>query len=117
MQRNVAAILNEMITAITGIEQTISGVGFVSFTSDWTKRHAVQRGIEIVSEASRNLPGEVLAQYPEIPWPKIKAVGDILRHEYHAIADEVIWNIAVQSLPDLKIALLMMQHEHGEGTP
>ena len=109
MKRNVAAIINEKITAITGIERTISGASLESFTLDWTKRHAVQRGIEIVSEASRRLPSKAQDRHPEIPWPKIKAVGNILRHEYHAIADEVIWNIAKQSLPDLKVALMKMQ--------
>ena len=109
MERNVAAIIGEMITAVAGIEHTISGASPESFAADWTKRHAVQRGIEIVSEASRRLPPRALDRHPEIPWPKIKAVGNILRHEYHAIADEVIWNIAKQSLPELKVALMKMQ--------
>lgn len=117
MKRNIAAIINEMITAITGIEQTISGISLESFSADWTRRHAVQRGIEIVSEASRRLPPDALSRHPEVPWPKIKAVGNILRHEYHVIADEVIWNISVKSLPDLKTVLIQMLDEYGEVAP
>ena len=80
------------------------------------RRHAVQRGIEIISEASRRLPPKALERHPEIPWQKIKAVGNILRHEYHAIADSVVWNIALQSLPELKIVLIKMLRDYtGDG--
>jgi uncharacterized protein with HEPN domain len=117
MARNVAATVSEMIAAIAGLEETIAGVGLESLAADWTKRHAVQRGTEIVSEASRRLPYDVIAEYPAIPWPNIKAVGNFLRHEYHAIADEEIWNIAIHSLPELKTALIKIRQDYGEDRP
>ena len=108
MTRDYGVVIQDMMAAIEGIEQTIGDADYGTFCADWTRRHAVQRGIEIVSEASRHLPDALLASHPEIPWSKIRAIGNVLRHEYHAIADEVVWNITRHSLPQLKQTLLRM---------
>jgi uncharacterized protein with HEPN domain len=72
-------------------------------------RHGVQRGIEIISEASRHLPTALLARHPEIPWDQVKGIGSILRHEYHRISDKVIWVVAVERLAPLKATIEVMQ--------
>ncbi len=69
----------------------------------------MQRGIEIISEASRHLPAELLTSRPEIPWDQVKGIGSVLRHEYHKISDRVIWTVAVERLPPLKAAIAAMQ--------
>jgi uncharacterized protein with HEPN domain len=46
----------------------------------------VERGIEIISEASRPLTDEMKARHPEIPWQKVAAIGKVLRHNYENIA-------------------------------
>ncbi len=45
----------------------------------------------------------------DIPWPRIRAVGDVLRHEYHSLSDAVIWNVVIDELPRLKTALLAIR--------
>ena len=42
------------------------------FERDWRKRWLVERGVEIISEASRHLSEELKARHPEIPWPKVQ---------------------------------------------
>ena len=60
---------------------------------------AVQRGVEIISEASRHLTDEMKARHPEIPWQKVAAIGNVLRHNYENIAAPVIWKLAQTDLP------------------
>ena len=55
------------LLTIEGIEQATMGLAYSDFERSWVIRHAVQRGIEIVSEAVRRIPEDVLAQYPDIP--------------------------------------------------
>jgi uncharacterized protein with HEPN domain len=83
MKRQSAPVLQQLLEAIAGIEFATQGLGFIGFREDWVVRHAVQRAIEIISEASRRLPDTFTATEPGIPWPKVKSVGKILRHEYH----------------------------------
>ena len=56
MDRQSAPVLQQILEAIVGIEFATQGLGFIGFREDWVVRHAVQRAIEIISEASRRLP-------------------------------------------------------------
>ena len=109
MARKIHPVLQEMLVAIQGIETAIAGKTFADFQSEWLLRHGVQRGIEIVSEASRYLPPSLLARHPEIPWAQVKGIGSVLRHEYHRISDRVIWTLVIERLPPLKQAIEAMQ--------
>jgi len=66
MARNIRPVLQDILMAIQGIEAAIAGKTFADFQSEWLLRHGVQRGIEIISEASRHLPEALLASRPEI---------------------------------------------------
>jgi uncharacterized protein with HEPN domain len=109
MARKIRPVLQEILTAIDGIEKALAGKNFADFEREWLLRHGVQRGIEIISEASRHLPTALLARHPEIPWDQVKGIGSILRHEYHRISDKVIWIVAVERLKALKAAIEAMQ--------
>ena len=79
------------------------------YQEDWLLRRGVERGIEIISEASRTIPASMQALQADIPLPRIRAVGDVLRHEYHSLSDAVIWNVVIDELPRLKTALLAIR--------
>jgi uncharacterized protein with HEPN domain len=64
-----------------------------------------QRAVEIISEASRRIPDDLKASYPDIRWKSIAAIGNVLRHEYHTIADQLIWNVVRHELPGLRQAV------------
>lgn len=73
MQRSIRLRLNDIIRAIDGAEATIEGVAFETFQSVYHMARTVERSIEIVSEASRHIPPELKAQYPDLPWRQIAA--------------------------------------------
>ena len=77
-------------------------VSLDAFEGDWRKRWLVERGIEIISEASRHLPDDLKARHPQIPWPKVAGIGNILRHGYERIAPDVLWRLARDDLPPLE---------------
>lgn len=60
------------------------------FEADWKLQWIVERGVEIISEASRRLPDALKAAHPEIPWRKIAGVWNVLRHDYNEIAISII---------------------------
>ena len=73
-----------------------------AFEADWQRQWLVERGVEIISEASRHLTDEMKARHPEIPWQKVAAIGNVLRHNYEKIAAPVIWKLAQPGLPVLE---------------
>jgi len=109
MARKPGPVLHEILTAIEGIERATNGKNFDEFQRDWLLRHGVQRGIEIISEAVRHLPAELLAMHPTVPWQRIRGAGNILRHEYFRVADRVIWGVVREDLADLKAAVEAMR--------
>ena len=60
------------------------------------------RALEIVSEASRRLPEELIDRHPEIDWVAIAAAGNVYRHEYEAVDEALIWHTIRHELAALR---------------
>jgi hypothetical protein len=73
------------------------------FETDWQRQWLVERGVEIISEASRHLTDELKAHHPEIPWQKVAGIGKVLRHNYESIVAPVIWKLAQADLTSQKV--------------
>ena len=63
------------------------------------------RNIEIVGEASSQLPLEIQEQYEDVPWGMMKGIRNILAHEYFGVDIEIIWKTVKEDLPNLKMRL------------
>jgi uncharacterized protein with HEPN domain len=76
---------------------------------------AVERAVEIIGEAARNVSPEARAGVPEVAWKKIVATRHILAHEYGEINHDVMWRIATVHVPELIAILgpLLAQHPPG----
>jgi len=99
---SLALRLADIIEAVERIRGETAGVPLDAFEADWRKRWLVERGVEIISGASRHLTNELKARYPEIPWPKVAGIGNVLRHDYERIAPDVLWRLARDELLPLE---------------
>ena len=108
MKRTVRLRLHDITEAIDGIESTVAGMTFAEYEQSWQTRRAVERGIEIISEASRHISDEMKDQHPHIYWREIAAIGNLLRHEYGRIDDRIMWRVVEKYLPELKTAVTHM---------
>lgn len=109
VKRKVGVLLAEIQEAIEGIQRHTSGKSLADFERDWLLRLAVKRALAIVSEASRHIPDEMLAHAPDVPWKKIRGIGNVLRHEYHKIADDVVWAAIADNLAPLAEAIATLR--------
>jgi uncharacterized protein with HEPN domain len=105
MPRKVGHAIHDILQAIERVEEVTRGKALPDFESSWQLRWLVQRAIEIISEASRAIPEELTNRRPEIPWSKVRGIGSVLRHEYSGLSDRIIWNVVVDELPRLKMAI------------
>ena len=103
--------LADILDAITGIRETVMGLDQAAFAASWTALRAVERGVEIISEASRHIPADLKDNHPEIPWAKIAGIGNITRHEYHRVAPDIVWRIVEAELGPLEAAISEMRAE------
>lgn len=100
--RSLVPRLTDIIEAIERIRGVLGEVTLDDFEADWQKQWLVERGIEIVSEASRHLTEDLKARNPSIPWTKVARIGNILRHDYGKIAAPIMWRLAQADLPPLE---------------
>jgi uncharacterized protein with HEPN domain len=101
--------IHDMLESIRGIEKAIAGKTFRDYERSWLLRSAIERGIEVISEASRHLGRDLKAQHKNVRWDDIAGIGNILRHEYQRIDPAIIWRAVKNDLPPLKEALLAMK--------
>jgi uncharacterized protein with HEPN domain len=102
VKRPIVTRLRDRLEAIEAVEEMIDGVDLAAYRTDIKLRLAVERAIEIVSEASRFLPEAAKASFPSVAWAEIAAIGNKLRHEYQRIDDRLMFKVATRSLTDLK---------------
>ena len=105
MPRSILLRLLDIRDAISGIHDLTAGATFDGFANNWGMQRAVERGLEIISEASRHVPADLKALAPDIPWRQIAAIGNLLRHEYQRTDIMATWNIIEEHLPALGIAI------------
>jgi uncharacterized protein with HEPN domain len=66
------------------------------------KRWLVERGVEIISEASRHLTEVLKARHPEIPWPKVAGIAMCCGNDYEAISAPIMWKLVKDDLSPLE---------------
>jgi uncharacterized protein with HEPN domain len=96
--RSLIPRLTDIIEASELIREELSGITLDAFESDRRKRWLVERGIEIISEASRHLSAELKARHPDIPWSKVAGIGNVLRHNYEGVSAPIIWKLVCEDL-------------------
>jgi uncharacterized protein with HEPN domain len=102
MPPTLADRLLHVLDAINDIQSLLSETTSANFPADKFRRMAVERSFEIICEASRRLPERVKAQAPDIDWQGMVDFGNRLRHAYHRIDANLLWQIAERDLPPLK---------------
>jgi len=95
----------DIFSNIAMIEAFTAGMNLEGFAGDLKTSNAVERCLERISEAAKRLEGKAETLCPEIPWPQVRALGNMLRHEYDRIDVVRIWLLIEDNLPPLKAAV------------
>lgn len=89
-RRTIVARLDDILSSIAMARRATSGKSVADIYADEVLQRALERAVEIVSEASRHIPEADQQRFPEIPWRNIKTIGNVIRHEYAHVDQDVI---------------------------
>jgi uncharacterized protein with HEPN domain len=70
-----------------------------TFVADERTLDAVSRCFAIIGEAVTHVPEAIIAAHPEIPWAEMRAMRNIVVHEYFGVTNETLWKTAREDLP------------------
>jgi uncharacterized protein with HEPN domain len=79
---------------------------------------AVVRNIEIIGEAAGNIQKmapDFIAAHPELPWPQMRAMRNIVIHEYFFVDVNIVWTTVRNHLPHLKRQIGGLLNEQRRG--
>lgn len=94
--------LEDIQIAMNRIAEYIEGYDFKQFKKDYKTVDAVIRNFEVIGEASKNVKEELKEKYPNVPWKEMYYLRNRVSHEYFGIDFEIIWDIAINYLPENK---------------
>lgn len=90
---------------------TYTSRGRAEFESQELIQTWVLHHLEIIGEAAGRLSPELRASHPQVPWPAMISIRNVLAHEYFGIDVERVWTTVERDLPPLRVAV---EHLIGE---
>ncbi|MEM9538847.1 MAG: DUF86 domain-containing protein [Cyanobacteria bacterium P01_E01_bin.42] len=106
--RRIDDYLQDILDAIVTAREFIAGITVEEFESDRKTIFAVTRAIEIVGEATKQIPTDVREKYPQIPWKSVAGMRDKLIHQYFGVNVRILWDTVQQDFPTFQPIITQM---------
>jgi uncharacterized protein with HEPN domain len=93
------------------ISRFVAGVTGVEFFQDDMRKMAVEKGIERIGEAMKNISKDLKQKYPDVDWSGFPRMRDRTTHGYWSVDYSLVWDTAKQEIPILReqIAKILTQ--------
>ena len=104
--KNANSSFRDIAVAIELIMEFTAGMAFDTFCEDPRTLAAVERKLQIISEAAIRLGDEAERRCPGPAWREIRGIGNWLRHQYDRVELPVIWKTVREDLPALRESVL-----------
>lgn len=102
MKRDYTLYIKDILDCIGKIEEFVKDMEFEEFREDDKTTSAVVRKIEIIGEATKNIPSAIREKYTQLPWADMAKMRDKIIHFYFGVDYEIVWNVIKERLPKIK---------------
>lgn len=100
---NDIIFLEHIIDAIQQIEEYIYEISYEIFCQNRMINDAVQKELENIGEACRNLTDDFREKHSNIPWSEIIGMRNKISHQYFSVDLRTVWDTIKNDLPLLKV--------------
>jgi uncharacterized protein with HEPN domain len=115
--RKTRTHFEDILQSIDHIDEFLSGIDFEGYREDRKTRSAVERELQIITEAAIRLGDEAETLCPGPDSKGFRGMGNILRHVYHRVDDEIVWNTVKEELPPMRAAVSKALRSMSEDEP
>lgn len=102
MKRNFRHFLDDALEYCDKTIKFVDNMSYEEFIVDEKTFLAVTRALEIIGEALKNIPDDIKAKFPQIPWREIIGFRNTVAHVYFGVDAKIVWNTAKQDVKYLK---------------
>ena len=81
------------------------GLSQEKFEASSLNYDATVLNVQLFGEAAKNIPEEIRAKIPEIPWRELIGMRNRLAHGYFGINNEILWRVITVETPKLLVSL------------
>ena len=82
--------------------------GVLTLDSIWMRLQIIGKLLKKIDKINPT----IWEKYPQIEWPNIMKLRDIISHHYHHVDHEIIFDICQSNLPELKKTVQQMIIDH-----
>lgn len=103
MKLNTSPLLIDFLehiqTELDFIIKTTEGLRAEDFLDDELRTRAVIRSLEIIGEASKNIPTDFRDGHPDVDWRGFTGIRDRLIHKYWKVDESILWEAVQIDVP------------------
>lgn len=95
-------ILLQIIKRCNRVTSKVSNITEAEFSRNDDVKEVVCFNLFQIGELANVLSLEFMKEYNKIPWKQIIGMRNKIVHGYDTINLEIVWNTAIESIPELK---------------
>ena len=95
-------LVRHMLDEIEYLKGASRDVSRDRFLADPTLRRAFVRSLEVIGEATKNMPEDVRRRHGGIDWRAMAGMRDRLIHVYFGVDHELVWEVVTVHVPTLR---------------
>lgn len=105
MEREFEDYLRDILDAMEKAQKFVENITYEEFIKDDKTVFAAIRALEIIGEATKNIPDETRKQNPGVPWKEMAGMRDVLIHDYFGVDMQTVWLTVTEKIPEVKLSL------------
>jgi uncharacterized protein with HEPN domain len=113
-KRPDALLLFDILESIDKIEKYTREITFEQLIQDERTKDAILRNIQIIGEASKHIPEQLLTTHPDIDWSGVAGMRDIITHRYFRVDWNLLWTSIQEELPVLKAQITSLVRDQNQ---
>jgi uncharacterized protein with HEPN domain len=102
MSRSTLELLRHIYDETNYLIEQTKGLVKNEFVQNETLRRAFVRSLEIIGEASKQIPDDFRKKHGQIEWRSIAGMRDLLIHRYFGVDYDLVWDVIENKIPILQ---------------
>ena len=102
MIRDFTLYLSDILRTMAEARSFTGSMTYEEFTAARKTSYAVVRCLEIIGEAAKNVPEEIRALRPGVPWKLMAGMRDKCIHAYFDVQFKAVWEAVKTEIPPIE---------------